>query len=257
MQSVTVMLACSALAHGIQSPMQEERYASVQRRAVTTLLLAFASSMSPVGLSRHSDLITHRKPGVHILGRAQEKMRTKAVHRRTFPTASDGGLSESDLDRLEAARVGKRKPRILPWIRAKEWARSTHMQTEEDWREWIDNGEKKIPLIPSKPDEAYADLGWEGWQDFLNDAAVKASTEKAPLVSEDLESVKKRKPRLLPWISARMWARSMHMETEEDWKEWIDNGEKKTPLIPSKPDEVYADSGWEGWQDFLNEPVGR
>jgi hypothetical protein len=164
----------------------------------------------------------------------------------------------------DAESVRKRKPRLLPLTSAREWARSTHMETEEDWKEWIDNGEKKTPLIPSKPDEVYADSGWEGWHDFLNEpidserASVvpKEATDTARLIDEDMdEIVRKRKPRLLPWISARMWARSMHMETEEDWKEWIDAGEKKTPLIPSKPDEVYADLGWEGWHDFLNEPV--
>jgi hypothetical protein len=236
-------------------PQQEESERSVlQRRAVTTLLLAFTPSIP-------SNVFSH----------IQEKTCMDKIHRQTLPTASDGKLSESDLVRLERARLihedakslGSRKPRFLPWIRAREWARSTHMETESEWKEWIDDGEKKVPLIPSNPDEVYADSGWEGWQDFLNNpvdsdtssVVPKDTADTARFIHEDDESVRKRKPRLLPWTSAREWARSTHLETESDWKEWIDNGEKKQPLIPSNPDEVYAVSGWEGWHDFLNEPV--
>jgi hypothetical protein len=125
------------------------------------------------------------------------------------------------------------------------------LDTEEEWKEWIDNGEKKMPLIPSNPDEAYADSGWEGWHDFLNEPVDASAVVK----DAELGSVAVRKPRFLPLISARMWARSMHMETEGEWRDWVDSGEKKSPLIPSNPDEVYADSGWEGWHDFLNEPL--
>ena len=44
----------------------------------------------------------------------------------------------------------------------------------------------------------------------------------------------------------------MPFETEEDWTEWIDAGEKRNPYVPCKPQEVYADKGWLGWDDFLN-----
>jgi hypothetical protein len=238
MQSVAVILAYLALAHSMQPPRQERP----ERSAVTTLLLALTS-----GLPQHANLGVLRNSWVDSFDHIKGKMSTNGGHRRTFPVASDAVLSESDLVRLEKARldgsISKRKPLLLPWIDARTWARSTHMETEEDWKEWIFNGEKKVPLIPSKPDEVYADSGWEGWHDFLNMPHAK-----------DSEGVGKRKPLLLPWERARMWARSTHMETKEDWKEWIGNGEKKIPLIPSKPDEVYADSGWESWNDFLNEP---
>ena len=47
----------------------------------------------------------------------------------------------------------------------------------------------------------------------------------------------------------------MHLETEEDWRQWIDDGEKRNPYIPNAPDEIYRDSGWAGWEDFLNGPI--
>jgi hypothetical protein len=47
----------------------------------------------------------------------------------------------------------------------------------------------------------------------------------------------------------------MPHETEEEWLEWIQDGEKRNPYVPSNPDAIYADSGWAGWDDFLNGPV--
>ena len=47
----------------------------------------------------------------------------------------------------------------------------------------------------------------------------------------------------------------MHLETEEDWRQWIDDGEKRNPYIPNAPDEIYRDNGWAGWEDFLNGPI--
>ena len=35
----------------------------------------------------------------------------------------------------------------------------------------------------------------------------------------------------------------------------IADGEKRNPYIPTKPNVVYADQGWAGWDDFLNGPV--
>ena len=45
----------------------------------------------------------------------------------------------------------------------------------------------------------------------------------------------------------------MWFQTENDWRGWIECGEKRNPYIPSKPDEVYK-SSWQGWDDFLNGP---
>ena len=67
--------------------------------------------------------------------------------------------------------------------------------------------------------------------------------------------MRKRKPRFLPFIGARQWARAMPFESEEDWNEWIDAGEKRNPYVPSSPDVVYKDKGWCGWDDFLNGPI--
>ena len=78
---------------------------------------------------------------------------------------------------------------------------------------------------------------------------------RARLTEEWSASVRRRKPRFLPFIGARQWARAMPLDTEDEWMNWLADGEKRNPYIPSRPDEVYADAGWAGWDDFLNGPV--
>tara|TARA_B110001452_G_scaffold58769_1_gene45604 strand:+ start:308 stop:838 length:531 start_codon:yes stop_codon:yes gene_type:complete len=78
---------------------------------------------------------------------------------------------------------------------------------------------------------------------------------RARLEEQWSATIRKRKRRFLPFASARQWARAMHFTEEEDWRQWINDGEKRNPYIPSYPDEVYAQEGWSGWQDFLNGPI--
>jgi hypothetical protein len=78
---------------------------------------------------------------------------------------------------------------------------------------------------------------------------------RARLTEEWSAQVRKRKPRFLPFIGARQWARAMPFESEEDWNDWVEAGEKRNPYVPSRPDEVYKENGWCGWEDFLNGPI--
>ena len=79
--------------------------------------------------------------------------------------------------------------------------------------------------------------------------------DRARLNDQFSREVMSRRSKFLPFPSARQWARAMHFTEEADWRQWIDDGEKRNPYIPSMPDEVYADAGWAGWDDFLNGPI--
>ena len=76
---------------------------------------------------------------------------------------------------------------------------------------------------------------------------------RARLDEQYCAEIRRRKPRYLPFARARVWARAQWQSTEEEWKEWIANGEKKNAYVPSEPDVVYEDD-WTRWDDFLNEP---
>jgi len=87
------------------------------------------------------------------------------------------------------------------------------------------------------------------------DASGQWRVDRARLNAAWSQSVRQRRPRFLPFIAARQWARAMYFTDEADWREWIDSGEKRNPYVPRFPDEVYANSGWSSWDDFLNGPV--
>jgi len=43
-------------------------------------------------------------------------------------------------------------------------------------------------------------------------------------------------------------------ETQEEWEEWVAQGEDLSPYIPTPPDEYYSGLGkWRGWSFF---PLG-
>mmetsp|Transcript_82712 Transcript_82712/g.146115 ORF Transcript_82712/g.146115 Transcript_82712/m.146115 type:complete len:237 (+) Transcript_82712:79-789(+) len=114
---------------------------------------------------------------------------------------------------------------------------AAHRQKLRNWR--------SSPAVASAGDDD------KETSDFLS-ADDKLRLERARLGHEWWKGVGARRPRFLPFVAARKWARAMHFTEESDWREWIENGEKRNAYIPSRPDEVYAQAGWAGWDDFLN-----
>ena len=76
---------------------------------------------------------------------------------------------------------------------------------------------------------------------------------KAKLEEAHTKSFLKSKPRHLPYDECRKWVTAWHRwDCEEDWKEWIDMGEKRNAYIPARPDEYYGGTGqWISWDHFL------
>ena len=68
------------------------------------------------------------------------------------------------------------------------------------------------------------------------------------------QEVLRRKPRHLPYEEAARWARAMNRwETAEEWREWLESGEKRNAYIPNDPPKYYGDA-WRGWDHFLLGP---
>jgi hypothetical protein len=113
---------------------------------------------------------------------------------------------------------------------ARAWARELGLKSFSEW--WPLKhamfAEGKWPLdIPARPSGHYEKRGWTSWGDFLN-------TVKFQTVYVSFEA-------------ARSWARAKNLKTGAEWNEL-----KDLPIeIPSTPDNVYANSGWLGWGDFL------
>ena len=57
-------------------------------------------------------------------------------------------------------------------------------------------------------------------------------------------------PRFLHFEEARAYARSLRLETHEDWRVLCRSGNRPSN-IPADPRRTYAKSGWNGWRDFF------
>ena len=62
--------------------------------------------------------------------------------------------------------------------------------------------------------------------------------------------------RLIPFETARTAVQNLGLTSIDEWEEWVvDNKPGITStrcwLMPNQPDEAYAASGWQGWDDWL------
>jgi len=81
----------------------------------------------------------------------------------------DWRVSRLKLEEANTKRFLKSKPRYLPYDECRKWVMAmARWDTEQEWKEWIDMGEKRNAYIPARPDEYYGELGrWKNWDHFL------------------------------------------------------------------------------------------
>ena len=77
--------------------------------------------------------------------------------------------------------------------------------------------------------------------------------EKMRLEEANTRRFLKSGPRFLPFEECRKWVIAFNRwDTEEEWRHWIEDGEKRNSYIPSSPDVYYGKRGeWKGWDHFL------
>jgi hypothetical protein len=95
----------------------------------------------------------------------------------------------------------------------------------------------------SPESDAFTDLNWR--------------VEKLRLEEANTRRFLKAGPRFLPYDECTKWVQAWNRwESEEEWKSWIDEGEKRNSYIPARPDEYYGNRGeWKGWDHFLGNVV--
>ncbi|GFH60838.1 hypothetical protein CTEN210_17314 [Chaetoceros tenuissimus] len=111
----------------------------------------------------------------------------------------------------------------------------------------------------------------EGEEDIeksdATDEEIIQNNQEEPIMLEDLnwrvnkmrlEEENKRRflksgPRHLPYEECRKWVIAFNRwENEQEWRQWIEDGEKRNSYIPSYPDEYYGKRGeWISWDHFL------
>jgi superfamily II DNA or RNA helicase len=127
------------------------------------------------------------------------------------------------------------KPR--PFRRARCFARSLGLSSQEDWKRFCRGHSQRAiqlpPDIPRCPQAVYADKGWTNWGDWLGTGNIHPS-----------------KRRYRPFGEARRFARALKLETRRSWSAYV--RENHIPHdMPATPHRVYASLGWVSWPDWL------
>ena len=120
------------------------------------------------------------------------------------------------------------------WItfeEAKKFVNKLRLKGTRGWRNFIKSGKKPYDL-PSAPERVYKHSGWISWGDWLGTGYIASQ-----------------KRQYLPFKQARKYARNLKLKTIRDWKKI--GFANLPPDIPASPDNIYKNSGWTNWVDWL------
>jgi hypothetical protein len=124
--------------------------------------------------------------------------------------------------------IGRVNPR--PFEEARALARSLGLKTAKDWYAYCTTGQKPAD-IPYSPDVVYRNKGWINWGDWLGTWRISNNGRI-----------------YRPFEEARVYARSLGLESMREWEARTD---QLPPDIPKDPRKVYRNSGWVSTADWL------
>lgn len=123
---------------------------------------------------------------------------------------------------------------------ARRYARELGLRSGTEWQQWAKGqleGKPKRPSdIPASPGNVYADQGWQGMGDWLGTGNLFKGEWRE-------------------FESGRRYVRELKLQSFAEWQQWSKGeleGKPKRPAdIPSTPNVIYADQGWQGMGDWL------
>ena len=122
--------------------------------------------------------------------------------------------------------------KFAPFAHALAFAQSLGLGNQKEWVVWCKKG-RRPPNVPSHPDATYKDGGWQGWGHWLGTGNQWS-----------------RRKDFLPFDEALAVARSLGLANGFEWNEWCKEGMRPAG-VPSRPDQIYKDAGWQGWVHWL------
>ena len=165
----------------------------------------------------------------------KEGMRPAYLPAGPDKTYKDGGW-QGWVHWLGSGRI-KKASKFAPFGQALAFAQSLNLASLKEWNAWCKEG-MRPPNVPSQPDRAYKNGGWQGWGHWLGTGNQATQAKKA---------------RFLPFKEALAVARSLgraKMSGHVEWQAWCRNG-MRPPNMPSAPNRTYKDAGWQGWGHWL------
>ena len=119
---------------------------------------------------------------------------------------------------------------FLPFEEALVVARSLRLPGRMEWKMWSKEGLRPAN-VPAMPDRVYKDHGWQGWGHWLG-----TGNQRTKL--------------FLPFAEALVVARSLGLHSSAEWRVWSKVGARPAN-VPSNPNKIYKDHGWQGWGHWL------
>ena len=144
-----------------------------------------------------------------------------------------GGDGDKACVKVKAkSKVEPYKPAFLPFTKALQYARSLKLKRQKEWTEWCKIG-KRPANIPTNPGQVYKHDGWQGYGHWLGTGNQ---------VGGKLD--------VLPFKKALLYARSLKLKSNKEWRDWSKIGERPVN-IPCCPEKVYKHDGWQGYGHWL------
>jgi hypothetical protein len=132
-------------------------------------------------------------------------------------------------DFLGTGNIANHNRKFRSFEKARKFSRSLKLNGLSAWCEWRKSDDRPDD-IPTNPNTTYKD-SWISWGDFLGTGYFSRKN-------------------MLSHEEARNFAHNLKFSNVRDWEKWRKSGERPDN-IPSNPNDVYKDSGWVSWGDFL------
>ena len=116
-----------------------------------------------------------------------------------------------------------------PFEKARTFVQSLDLKGQAEWREYSKSGNRPDD-IPSTPHKVYKDQGWVSWGDWLGSRHRKGGWR---LFEE-----------------AKGFAQGLGLKGCKEWNVFAKSNSRPDD-IPSSPNRVYKDQGWQGIRDWL------
>ena len=163
----------------------------------------------------------------------KEGMRPPNVPSNPNATYKDGGWQGWG-HWLGTGTQSSKTKEFLPFAEALAVARSLGLANQFEWNEWCKEG-MRPPTVPSRPNRAYKDGGWQGWAHWLGTGTQSSKAKKA---------------QFLPFTEALRVSRQLRLVSHEEWLLWCRTGARPAN-VPAAPEQVYVHDGWVGWKHWL------
>ena len=123
----------------------------------------------------------------------------------------------------------------LDYNKAKEFVSKLNVKSSRDYAKYRKSDDFPV-FLPGVPNRFYKSEGWIDWKDFLGYEKKNTAPKK----------------KYLDFFEAKELIGKMKIKTSIDYKRlFLDNEFKTYTLLPLKPERVFIDKGWKGWNDFL------